>query len=363
MTQPTERPACRLPLLLVPLLAASALAQQPFCSPQDRVDLEGSSFTSFPLGRPNARFQFLHADLPGGMTLNGQAFRRDATELRGQVDGFSVEMEITASLSPNTPATASATFAQNIGPAPVVVLPRTVVSFPATLRPQLDPAPTFELVIPYAQAFVVPPAGGTVCIDITVFGNTSPAGLDRALSLYLDAHEVSTSAASQPGYRMGGGCAPTNATTPATALMDLTHNGSGLLLDVRARDGVRDNGAGRAFSYLAVGQSRSASPWPYNPACVLQTSTEQWYVLGPNDGFGDCSAQVAWPLVPDRHRLWLQVGSIELGQADLVFSDLSSLMTPPAPPAALPAVRIAASSDRTAAAGAISRTVPVTMFF
>ena len=77
-------------------------------SPAARAALEGSSSTSYPLGRADARLQQLHADLPPTLTaISGHAYRRDAISTRGQVDAFTVDMEVTLSMSPRTPSTAS----------------------------------------------------------------------------------------------------------------------------------------------------------------------------------------------------------------------------------------------------------------
>ena len=363
----TER-LCRVSAFLSPAVAllsalTSVAAQSQAVSPADRSALEGSSFTSFPLGRPNGRFQFLHQDMPAGMTIHGHAFRRDAAQLRGAVDGFAAELEVTLSMSPRTPGTASATFSDNVGPSPTVVLPRTTIVFPATNRPALDPAPTFDLVVPYALPFVLPQAGGTLCVDTVMHANISTAGVDRSLSVYLDSHELSTTTNEQPGFRTGGGCAPLGSVTQATAAMALRRTASNLQLDCSARDGAPDKGNGQAFSYLAFGASQQPQPWPFRPACVLQSSTEHWFVLGRNDTTGACSATLTWPILPAGYRVYLQVGSIELGTSDLVFSDLTQLMTPPAAPTSLPAVRVAASTNRAALSGAVSASVPVTLFF
>ncbi len=348
-------------LCLASLPIQSAFAQA--VSPMDRATLEGSSFTHFPLGRPNARFQFLHQDLPGGMTVHGHAFRRDSSQLRGTVDGFAAELEVKLSISPRTPATASATFADNAGQNPVLVLPRTTLVFPATTRPGLDPAPSFDLVIPYSTPFLMPQAGGTLCVETTMYSTASTNGADRLLSIYLDSHELSTAENEQPGFRTGSGCAPLGSLTPATATMALRHLGSGLQLDIAARNGAPDSGNGLAHSYLAFGVTPAATPWPFRPACVLQSSTEHWFVLGNNDALGDCTTTLQWPLLPVGHRLYLQVGSIELGTSDLVFTDLTQMMTPPAPQPVLGAMRIAASTNRAALTGVVSTSVPVTLFF
>lgn len=345
------------------LLALAAIASAQAVSPADRTSLEGSSFTHFPLGRPNARFQFLHQDLPGGLVLSGHAFRRDAGQVRGVVEGFAADLQVTLSMSPRTPATASATFADNAGAATTVVLPRTTLVFPPTDRPAHDPSPSFDLVVPYALPFVLPTGGGTLCVDTTMFGTVSSAGADRNLSIYLDSHELATTTNEQPGFRTGTGCPAPGATTPANATMTLRHLGSALQLDVAARNGAPNRGNGLAFSYLAFGTSPASVPWLYRPLCVLQSSTDFWFVLGQNDAAGACDASMQWPVLPSGHRVYLQVGSIELGTLDLVFSDLTEMVTPPAAPSVLAATRIAASTNRAALTGSVTPSVPVTFFY
>lgn len=342
---------------------ASAQSAAQAVSPSDRTALEGSSFTHFPLGRPNARFQFLHQDLPAGFAIHGHAFRRDAAQVRGTIDGFAAELEVTVSMSPRTPATASSTFADNVGPGAMLALPRTTLVFPATARPPIDPAPTFELTVPYALPFVLPAGGGTLCVDTVMFSNVSAAGVDRNLSIYLDSHEISTTTNEQAGFRTGSGCPVTGATTPATATMTLRHLGSALQLEVASRNGAPDRGNGLAFSYLAFGVGQVSTPWPFRPACVLQSSTDHWFVLGINDAAGTCDATMQWPMLPSGYRLYLQVGSIELGTSDLVFSDLTQVVTPPAATPQLPAARVAASTNRAALTGTVSSSVPVTLFY
>ncbi len=333
-------------------------------SPADRTTLEGSSFTHFPLGRPNARFQFLHADLPPGMVLHGHAFRRDATQVRGIVDAFAADLEVTLSISPNSPATASSTFANNIG-SPTVVLPRTTLVFPATDRPPLDPAANFDLVVPYAVPFVMPAQPVTLCVDTVLYGNTSPAGVDRNLSIYLDSHEqLSNGTTEQPGYRTGTGCAPLTGGASATATMSLWHLGTSMRLDVAARNGVPDDGTGSAICLLGVGTSPANAPWPVRPQCVLQTLVSDVFVLGSNDLSGNFTGSLAnQPVLPPGVRFYLQIGSAMINQPDLVVSDLTTLVTPGAAPGRIEAVRIAASTNRLATTGTIAASVPVTQFF
>lgn len=346
-------------------LTAAGLSQSAV-SPSDRAQLEGSSFTHFPLGRFNARMQTLHSDLPPLQIVHGHAFRRDAVTVRGIVDAFAVDLEVTLSLAPHAPSQASGTFANNVGTGAVAVLPRTTVAFPSTDRPQLDPAPSFDLMIPYQVPFVLPAQPATVCVDTVIFGNVSAAGPDRNLSIYLDAHEnYADGRNEQPGFRTGSGCAAPGRTAAAFATMSLWHLGTSMRLDVAARNGVPDDGTGLARTFVCLGAGRVQWPWPLRPACVQQSSCEVWFALpNPNDTSGNNDASLSnLPVLPPGHRLWCQAGSIHLQSGDFAFGDASTLITPPAGPAQIPAARIVASSDRSAASGTVSFAVPVIEFF
>lgn len=363
--RPDRRPDRRRAAALAGALLAAPLGAQTAVSPADRATLEGSSFTHFPLGRENARFQFLHSDLPVGMVVSGHAYRRDATQVRGLVDGFVADLEVALSLSPNTPATASATFANNTGPSPTVVLPRTAVTFPATDRPALDPSPLFDLVVPYQFPFVLPANPATVCVDMVLHGNVTSGGPNRNISIYLDAHELHTNGSSeQPGFRTGTGCAAPGNSATSFATMSMWHLGTASQFDVSLRNGVPDDGTNLTRAWLALGLDLVNWPWPARPECVQQSSTNVWFVLGGTDAQGRYDGSLAnLPLLPPGYRIWCQAGSIHLGTGDLAFADASGIVTPPPGPTPLPAVRISASTDRTAASGSVSSAVPVTLFY
>lgn len=356
----------------VPLLAALALlavrsqSQSPSVSPADRAQLEGSSYTHLPIGRANARMQTLHADLPGGTWIHGHAYRRDAVQVRGLVDGLQCELQVTLSLAPNLPTQASTTFANNVGPNPVTVLPRQFVTLPPTNRPGLDPAPAFELQIPYTTPFQLPPQGGTLCVDVEIFGNSSAAGSNRNLSIYLDAHEnYSDGRAEQPGFRHGLGCPPPGGSSPAYATMTFWRHVAQTQIDVALRNGVAETGGNLARAWLALGGSPTATPWPTNTACTLWGSTDVWFVLpGAPDAQGAYDGSLTGlPLLPPGYRLWAQAGSAHLGTGALAFADGTTFVTPPPGPVPIRTCRVANSNDRTAATGTVAYAVPVMEFF
>ena len=355
-------------LLLPVVLPAILCGQQPItASPGDRLALEGSSFTHYPIGRHNARLQTLHDDIPAGAVVSGHAYRRDAIGIRGQLPAFDCELEVTLSVSANSASTASSVFASNLGSSSVVALPRTTLHFPSTSRPSLDPAPTFELMIPYAVPFVMPASGGTLCVDIVIFGNQTPLGNDRNLSVYLDAHEqFADGSAVQPGFRLGTGCAAPGNTRDSYANLDFWSMANGTSeIDISIRHGVASSGNHPAFAFLTIGNWINATPWPLRPDCTFWSSSELWFSLpGSMTASGTYDDQLTGlPLLPAGYRLWCQAGSIDLATVATAFGDAITFVTPPYGMLPIPCARIASASDRAASTGAVSRSVPVMAFF
>lgn len=353
-----------IPLFLA-ALAGVTRAQTVAVSPADRDGLEGSSFTHFPIGRASARMQTLHADVPGGTLISGHAYRRDAIGVRGQVDGFACDLQVTLSMSPNLPTQASSTFAANVGSNPVVVLPRTLVAFPPTNRPALDPAGSFELVIPYQTPFLVPPGGGILCVDVEVFGNQSASGVDTNLSIYLDAHTQFTDGrAEQPGFRTGAGCAAPGQTADCFAQLTFWRRAAGSEIDVSIRNGVPDTGGGRALALLTIGLGPLGTPIPWRTDCPFWSTGEIWSVLpGTCDVDGDYDDTLAGiPLLPPGMRLWLQAGTIDPSSGAIAASDATTLVTPPSGVLPIPMARVINSTNQAAATGTVSYAVPVMGF-
>ena len=350
------------------VLPAILSGQQPITSsPGDRLALEGSSFTHYPIGRHNARLQTLHDDIPAGAVVSGHAYRRDAIGRRGHVPAFDCELEVTLSVSANPASAASNVFASNHGSSTVVTLPRTTLHFPATSRPSLDPAPMFELMIPYAVPFVMPASGGTLCVDIVIFGNQTPLGNDRNLSIYLDAHEqFADGSAVQPGFRLGTGCAAPGNATDSYANLDFWRMANGTTeLDISIRHGVASSSNHPAFAFLTMGNWINSTPWPLRPDCTFWSSSELWFSLPgamtANGTYDDLLTGL--PLLPSGFRLWCQAGSIELTTVASAFGDAITFVTPPHGRLPIPCARIASGSDRAAATGTVSRAVPVMAFF
>ncbi len=346
-------------------IAGPATAQNVAVSPADRKALEGSSSTSYPLGRHNCRLQQLHADLGDApATLAGHSYRRDAISQRGNLNGYRVEMSVAISLAAVTPDQASRTFANNAG-TPVVVLPRTWVSMPATTRPGGAPAPQFELRVPYTTPFAYPGNGTTICLDTTVYGNDGPNGINANFTAYQDAHELfDDGTCEQPGYRFGQGCAAPGTSTEAYANLTLRHTPVAMELDVDARYGMPTDPSGAGLSALLVGLQASSQPISITPSCQLLVQPTEVYPLpGSNNQTGHWSGTLtAATTLPIGARFYVQVASGHPVNG-VTLSDGSVVTPPPLGAVPIAAVRIAHGSDNNSPTGTVSQTVPVTEFF
>lgn len=346
-------------------LGAAGLGAQELVSPQSRRDLEGSTYTTYPLGRYDARIQQLHADLgTGARSLLGHAYRRDAIELRGQVAAFQSELAVTLALSPRTADKPSARFDENLGAAPTLVLPRTRLSFPATDRPPLAPAPAFAHVIPYALPFAYPPGGGVLCVDVVVHGNQIGSGSNLNFVPYLDAHEQGGNGTSeQPGFRYGQGCLAAGQTTPVSAEFTLLQHAGVLDLLVQVQRGFATQASSTGIVVLLAGADPANAPLPPWPGCTLYTNLQTALVLGNTDATGAFVRTFfgLGPLVP-RQVVHLQAAVARAPVAGLALSEGSRLPVPPPSPLVPEVVRIASGSDRTAATGTIATQVAVVRF-
>jgi hypothetical protein len=354
-------------LLTAPALLAALAAAQGVVSPNDRALYEGSSSTSYPLGRFDARHQQIHADVagPAGMTISQHAYRRDAITERGEVTAFTAEVEVVLSAAARTPDAASRTFADNHGPNPVTVLNRTRLSFPTTTRPGSDPAPTFEHRIPYGIPFQLP-AGAPLCLDVSVFSNLTSRGPNLNFSAYLDAHDLSTDGSvEQPGFVVEVGCPASGSSTPHDARFAFARAADGsLALDVRSRFGVPSTSAAPALTALIVGMGPQPLAWPTRPECRIHPAVDvTWTLPGSNDSSGAWSGALAIsPALPAGQRFLVQLASGSPAAGDITFSDTSLVTVPPPGPTVLSAVRIASGSDHSASTGTLSRNVTVVEF-
>lgn len=347
-------------------ITALTIALPAQVSPVDRANLEGSSSSTYPLGRWNARVQQLHADLgTQARAINGHAYRRDAAAVRGQVPAFKTELEIELSLSTLTPDQASSQFGMNTGANRTVVLPRSWISFPATDRPADAPAPTFDLQIPYQQPFQYPSGGGVLCVDMTVHGNDRASGRNTNFDPEVDAHEVMVNGVNdQPGYRFGQGCPASGNTAPGYATFTLRRLPTGTHLMVAARNGMATDASGPGFSAVLLGLVEANTPWHLRPDCTRLTTIDAAFMLpGANDTRGNWDGTVkTGEQLPAGLHFVVQIASVH-AQNGTALGDGSRLVVPPPGPSTQTVARIANGTDRTSPTGTVSNIVPVTLFF
>ncbi|MEZ5965940.1 MAG: hypothetical protein R3F56_19045 [Planctomycetota bacterium] len=353
------------------LAAAAAFALAPFAaaqtptavSPYDRDRLEGSASTVYPLGRAHARVQQLLDDLPTQpRTWQGHAYRRDAITVRGLVSAFRSELSVLVSLSPRTAANASSTFADNTGTAQTV-LAQTWVSFPQTDRPALDPAPTFELQIPWSTPYAWQGAG-TLCLETLVHGNDVGGTADRNFSVYIDAHDLSRSSSRQPGFRFGSGCAAQGSTTASYSSFELVRTATRMDLDVGLRYGVPTGGSTGGLAVLMLGTTPVTWSWPSRPTCTIYTAPLTTEILGPTDASGHLDTTLTGVgFAPAGHSLLAQVLTLDGTSGNAALTDASRLSIPTPPQSTLLHARIANGDDQNAATGTVSYSVPVVALF
>jgi len=152
----------------------------------------------------------LISDLPG--TISGNitsiAYRRDGSAVIGRtLENFFLEIEATMSTSPNTAASASTTFAANVGNDVTQVIARKNIAigakeFKGTFPEPLDYRFILDVPFPYSGA------SGSLCFDVKHYQNDMAHPLrPHRLHVALDSM---TGSKKGPTLRNGGRCASEN---------------------------------------------------------------------------------------------------------------------------------------------------------
>ncbi len=162
---------------LTALLAAQTATYDPFGSgcpgtgtglgaghvaPQAYASVFASSNNAICFTPQPARYQqvFTASQFPGPFTMGGVALRWD-NQNQLQLPGALVDFEISVGYTTRTPTTLGTNFAANfdVGP-PVVVLPRTLVSFPSENNPPPTNPTEFQVLINWPVTFAWNPQPG-----------------------------------------------------------------------------------------------------------------------------------------------------------------------------------------------------------
>ena len=351
------------PVLVFVTLSSPGSAQaSAVVSPADRGALEGSTSTNYPLGRHNSRFQQLFDDLGASRILTSHAYRRDALSTRGSIASFRTSLEVRLSIAPLAAEKASKTFANNAGTTPTTVLPKTWVSFPKTTKPTTVPAP-FKFRIPYKTPYVWKGAG-TLCLDVVIDSNELSTGTGKTFSPNIDAQELFASGRNlQPGYRFGSGCTAPGQSKAATATFEIRHLGVRMDLSIEAKNGLPNTSATPTRSVLLLSPDATKYPWPHGTSCHVYGSVTVVLALGGNNtSIGGWKGGIPVGISPTAgFEMFGQILSFGAGTGPVVLSDASRLIAPPKGQGIVSS-RIASASDRTAATGTISFSVPITEF-
>ena len=203
-----------LPVLAVAVLGAGVCAQTTvsYISPFGCQSNDGNSGNTIPWWGGSATYQQVHDagdlawvfPLPVGI-IRGISFRADNTYT---LVGRTLDAQVTMGITPVTAASASTTFASNLGPQPMVTLPYTSVNLPPVSSVSVpNPQGWF---IPFTVPFIYIPQNGNLCWELRTKNSTT-----NAVS-YCDATSGSAPVAPSFGPLLGAGCTATGQTQPAT---------------------------------------------------------------------------------------------------------------------------------------------------
>lgn len=155
-------------VVLASLFAASLLAQNTLVQPPSHALNEGTSSTNVPFGRSTpTRVQYYWDAMlfSAPVTLTGVSLRLDggasaATKI--------VDCEFRVSTTPNSLVSLDVDFALNRGTDETVVVPRQMLTLPASTTTG-TPSP-FLAPIPFSTPFAYNPANGGLLLEVVVFG-------------------------------------------------------------------------------------------------------------------------------------------------------------------------------------------------
>lgn len=165
---------------------------------------------AIPFWMNSTRYQqlFLGTELPAAFTIGGFGVRQSPNFLSGLSEVL-VDLEIQIGYTTRTPATMSATFADNFDlGTPVTVLPRTLFLFPGMPTTPPSSPSDFVLQIPFPTTLdYVPAPGRNLIVQIVHYGASTPgfaypmdAGGSSATARLFASPQTSTIGTLEPGY-------------------------------------------------------------------------------------------------------------------------------------------------------------------
>jgi len=310
----------RSPALALPavLLASGLAAQQFVAAPSGYDNVEGNSNNTIPWWSLSAAYQQVHdgVDLQNVFgpvaVIRSINFRKESSNT--QVTGRSMDLQITLGATPVTAGTASSIFANNLGPAPQVVLPMSPVNLPP-LTHVSTPNPigwSFPFTVPFTYT---PAPGNNLCWEIRFTNGTdsSVASMDAVERL---------NATTLPN--VGIGCVASGQTQAATIGLRSLSMLTGLW---RNR---LDFAATNAPAVQIVGLGQQTVPLP--GFCSTVETLPLVTLPGSTDAAGQWDSQIPFGslLALPQFDLVAQFGFLDAGLPNSIgLSDASLIRTPP----------------------------------
>ncbi|MFO1078173.1 MAG: hypothetical protein U1E73_10675 [Planctomycetota bacterium] len=234
---------------------------------------------------------FLASELPTAMTLGGMALRWD-NQSYSQLPSITLDLEITVGYTTRTPTTMSSAFASNFDAgAPVTVLPRSFVSFPAQQNPPATNPIEFQALMAWSTAFQwTPQPGLNLLVEWINRGASQGAYVcDAGYSPSIGRLSGPASAAAGTYANAGYGYEVsflelTNTAVPTLSPRDMPQFGSQQPIDL-------DQARASSFAFFVTGLSDAAflgNPLPFSlgtfgaPGCALWASADSYQLVNTN---------------------------------------------------------------------------------
>jgi hypothetical protein len=134
-------------------------------------------------------------------------------------------------------------------------------------------------------------------------------------------------------------------------------------LSIEAKNGLPNTSATPTRSVLLLSPNATKFPWPHGTSCHVYGSVTVVLALGGNNtSIGGWKGVIPVGMPPIAgFEMFGQILSFGAGSGPVVLSDASRLIAPPKGQGVVSS-RIASASDRTAANGTVSFSVPITEF-
>ena len=223
------------------LLLTGALLAQPttYVAPTGYGSIPGNGGNAIPLWSTSATYQQVHDAADLATVLPTPVALLKAISFRipngGSLAVRTMDAQVTMGITPVTAQTATTTFATNLGPAPAVVLPYTILNLPAVAHVSNPNRQSWFF--PFTTPFPYTVAQGNLCAELR-FRNMSATG---------GSFDTISGSTSRVDALVGTGCTATGQTTASTIGVRTLAMSSGAFTN------RLDRGAASATALMVVG--------------------------------------------------------------------------------------------------------------